>query len=283
MSCPSARASRRRFLSMASCGSLWTVGFPGCATVTDPLRYGMQTRTPSPRTDGVKGVRQTIVIDRPGLYDFANVLHVWEGARWPTDREYGPAILHVRTSGVDVRNFAFAGAPDGVHVGALPWTPRNAIRWGAPVSDVRFDHLQATDIREDALTCQTNTSRVTLTDCHFWGGKDKAIQNDHATDLVIRRCGFYDGVRSIRFKAGTSGHVHQCAFLRCDYPIKADSRPWPDSGSSRRRRSGGPVALDITENTFFAAKLAISTDSGVAVRRARNRFPATDRETELTG
>jgi len=238
----------------------------------DRLKQKLSTAIPKPKTKRRKSIRNTIYIREPGIYDFKNVLHIWKGKKWPHDKEYGPPALHILVSNVTIKNFAVSGAPDGVHVGSLPWSGANAVRKHSLVENVRFQNLQVTRIREDALTCQKNTRNVRIEDSHFWGGSDKVIQNDHCKGLSVERCGFYKGTRCIRWKAGTSGEVRDCRFLKCDFPIKADGNTWPEQGPVGRKRKGGPVRLHIENNLFYRSRIAIDAGRKVMVDERDNKF-----------
>lgn len=273
---PGGRRSRREFIAAAF--ALAGLARPRSAAAaadapgTAPATVAGRWLTPAPATRGRRRLRETIYITRPGTYDFRDVLHIWSGVRWHRDREYGPPALHVLVSDVEVLNFACAGAPDGVHVGGLPWNARNAVLPHPPVRNVRFHRLQVADIREDAFTCQMNTRDIVVEQSHFWGGRDKAIQNDHAVNLTIRSCAFYKGTRSIRWKAGTSGTVTGCRFLDCRYPIKADGLPWPDDPGPGRQRPGAPVHVVASRNTFVGSRIAIEADAGSRIACFANTF-----------
>ena len=216
---------------------------------------------PSPEFSGSRSVRRTIEIRKPGTYDFKKILHEWKGIPWGRDREYGPPILQVFVSNVTIKNFAFAGSPDGVHVGALRWTAENAVREAKTVENVRFIGLQAIDIREDAMTLQMGTRKVSLQDCQFWGARDKVVQNDHCQDLRVEGCGFYGGARPLRFKANTSGIVTNCVFLKNAQAIKADGLPWPEDVRKSRRRPGGTTRVRVRGCLFYQSSTA-ALDAG---------------------
>ncbi len=250
-----------------------------CASIL----HGPPLKVPRPKLNGSKTVTETIYLREPGVYDFENVLHDWRGPGDCGQVEYQPPILHVMTSGVTVKNFAFKNAPDGVHVGGLPWTSHNAVRAHPEVDDVTFINLQAVTICEDAFTCQKNTRSVTIRDSHFWGGGDKMVQNDHCQDLRIFNTGFYKGVRAIRWKANTGGEVRDCRFVRVDYPVKADGDAWPAGAHGSRRRAGGPVHVVATGNTvdrakvgFWALRDATVVGEGNEFRRTGEPYRASD-------
>lgn len=240
--------------------------------VIEKIRTGVDPGIPEPEFEGRKLQRDTLVINKPGDYDFHNVLHVWSGRKWPRDREYGPPALQVMVSGVTVRNFAVSGAPDGIHVGSLRWSADNATRRAREVREVRFVNLRMIDIREDAFTCQMGTRDITIDGSAFWGGSDKVIQNDHGRNLRIHDCRFYRGTRCIRWKANTTGEVLRCTFIECDYPVKCDGNPWPEDAPRRRRRPGGRVHVKVRENVFYRAKVAIEAGRDVVIDEGDNRF-----------
>jgi hypothetical protein len=235
-------------------------------------------KVPRPRLNGSQTVTETIFLRESGVYDFKNVLHVWKGPGKCGQTEYQHPILHVMVSGVTVKNFAFKNAPDGVHVGGLPWTSRNAVRSHPEVVDVTFLNLQAVNICEDAFTCQKNTRAVTIRDSHFWGGEDKMVQNDHCRDLRILNTGFYNGVCAIRWKANTTGEVRDCRFVRVDYPVKADGDAWPTGSASSRRRTGGPVRVVAAGNSVDRAKVGFWALRNATVIGEGNVFRMSDED-----
>ena len=216
---------------------------------------------PAPIFQGTKSVRKTIEIREAGTYDFKNVLHEWKGEKWGRDREYGSPVLQVFVSDVTVKNFAYAGSPDGVHVGALAWSSENAVREADTVENVRFIGLQAIDIREDAVTLQMGTQNVSLENCQFWGALDKVVQNDHCKELRVEECSFYGGARPLRFKANTSGIVRNCLFLKNAQAIKADGLPWPKDARGSRRRPGGTSRIRVRGCLFYRSSIA-ALDAG---------------------
>ena len=182
--------------------------------------------TPQPRTVRDESIRTTIVLRTPGVYDFANVMHVWAGSGRCIQLENQPPILHIASSNVTVRNFGYRNAPDGIHIGA-------AVGMGqgyndqARVENVVLDHVYGYAC-EDALTTQYNTWRITIENSWFHGNpdtaqRDKLLQLNFGNDLRILATTFVNSPRCVRFKGGARITVEQSLFDGCEDAVRGDT------------------------------------------------------------
>ena len=72
-----------------------------------------------------KNVYQTIVINKPGTYDFKGVLHVWKGKDGQCkQKENRSQILRIEASNVRIKNFFYRGDGKGCLLYTSP-SPRD--------------------------------------------------------------------------------------------------------------------------------------------------------------
>jgi hypothetical protein len=187
------------------------------------------------RFKGTKNVTSTIVITKPGVYDFKNVLHIWKGRNWPctADKENGPQILRIESSDVTVKNFAYigdgsthgsAGLGDPIHVASCGDGQGNLCSRKGPTKVV-LDRIYG-HACEDMITIGTpGTRNVTIQNSTLipspkkssW---DKIIQINFGSDIRVLDNKFLGGERCVRFKPNTSGVVDGNSFKSCHYAIQ---------------------------------------------------------------
>jgi hypothetical protein len=186
------------------------------------------------RFQGTKSITKTIVINKAGVYDFKNVLHIWKGTGWNCtgEKENGPQILRIEASNVTVKNFAYIGdgkthgskgLGDPIHVASCGKGQGNQCPQRGPtkvVLDGVYGHAC-----EDMITIGTpgtrdvtiqNSTLIPTPDKSAW---DKIIQVNFGTDIKVFNNKFLGSERCVRFKPNTSGHVEGNSFKDCEAAV----------------------------------------------------------------
>jgi hypothetical protein len=212
------------------------------------------------RFNGKKDVTKTIVIDKAGVYDFENVLHIWKGKNWNclAGKENGPQILRIEASNVTVKNFAYIGdgkthgskgLGDPVHVASCGDGQGNLCKEKAP-SKVVLDGVYG-HACEDMITIGTpgtrdvtiqNSTLIPVPKKSAW---DKIIQINFGTEIKVIDNKFLGSVRCVRYKPNTSGTVEGNSFKSCENAVflsakDADIAPMKD----------GPSTVLLRNNSF---------------------------------
>ncbi|MBP7950289.1 MAG: right-handed parallel beta-helix repeat-containing protein [Verrucomicrobiales bacterium] len=174
-------------------------------------------------------------------------------------KEYGRPALHVQAGGVTVRNFAWRGSMEGVHVGSEPFNGRG-MRQRHSAIRVTLDGLFCDDIGEDCVSIQPRAV-VTLRNSTFRGnfrlkrgegcnpGLDKILQIDGAT-VIVENCGFFNGRTAIRAKANSRVVVRNCWFVDCATCISGDGNANPRPVNPYDNGQAGPARV-VVENCRF--------------------------------
>jgi len=208
--------------------------------------------------NGTVNVKDTIVINKPGVYDFKNVLHIWKGKNWGcTGVENGPQMLRIEVSNVVVKNFAFVadgksfgsvGIGDPIHVATCARGQGNLCT--GVISNVVLDGING-HACEDLLTMGTpGVKNVTVQnsilranpDQKLW---DKTIQNNFGANLNFINNRFIGGVRCIRLKPNTSAYIANNEFINCEMPVLATSN---DADISPMKN--GPTTIQMKGNKY---------------------------------
>ncbi len=176
-------------------------------------------RSDSPTFSGTQNVSRTIVLDSPGVYDYNNVLHEWTGGGSCNQTENQPYILRIAASNVTLRNFAYRGAPDGIHIGTA--NDGQGHSSGRSITNIVLDNVTGWAC-EDAMTIQYGVQQVTIRNSLFLPNpnaqyRDKLLQFNFG-DVEVANTTFYGGGDSLcmMFKGGQNIHVHDSCFMNCD-------------------------------------------------------------------
>lgn len=184
-----------------------------------------------------KVVKKTIVLSKPGTYDFKGVLHVWKGKGKCNQKEGQPSILKVTSDNVVVKNFYWENAPDGVHVFRTK---------GTPIRNVTLDNIRG-HACEDALTIRGEDIIVQNSELRDnpKGESDKTVAAASSKNLLFKNVTFKGGGKCIRFKSGADIRVEDSVFDGCDLPVVGDTtdggRPYDPAGKPASYVSTGTV------------------------------------------
>ena len=202
-----------------------------------------------PRLKKVNGVPQ--VVTKPGKF-LSPGLNIF-GPLPDRVFEYGVPALQIKSSGVDVRQFAWRGSMEGVRVDPLTFSGQSMRRKHRPIG-ARLSGLFCDDVGEDAISiaprARVHISRSTVVGNYgrkrgssSAPGQDKLVQIDGA-QVTIEKCDFYHGARAIRAKANTTLIVRDCRFIRCKDCVtgSAEANPGPENPYD----NGQPGACHIT-------------------------------------
>ncbi len=72
--------------------------------------------TPSKFGEKIKNLHQTIVITKPGVYDYEGTMHVWKGGGFCNVVGASYPVMEIRSNNVTVKNFGFKDAKTGIRV-----------------------------------------------------------------------------------------------------------------------------------------------------------------------
>jgi len=213
-----------------------------------------------PIHNGTKNVSSTIVISKPGTYDFKGVLHIWKGKSWgcTSEKENGPQILRIEANDVIVKNFYYVGdgkthgsngLGDPIHVATCGTGQGNQCPSGGP-KRVTLDNIFG-HACEDLLTIGTpGIDNITIQNSYFkatpnknnW---DKTIQINFGQRISIKNNIFVGGARCVRFKPNTQGEVINNQFYDCQTAIQASSN---DADISPMKN--GPTRVLVRGNKY---------------------------------
>ena len=213
--------------------------------------------------NGSKSVTSTIVINKAGVYDFGNVLHIWKGKSWSCNaqKENGPQILRIEASNVTVKNFAYIGdgsthgskgLGDPIHVAKCGTGQGNTCSGNGP-SKVVLDKIYG-HACEDMITIGTpggrdvtvqNSTLIATPSKSSW---DKTIQINFGTDMKFYNNTFIGCTRGIRFKPNTSGIVEGNTFKNCSTAVQLSAK---DADISPMKN--GPSTVTLRSNSFNGA------------------------------
>jgi hypothetical protein len=222
--------------------------------------------------NGTKNVGSTIVINKPGVYDFKNVLHIWKGRNWDcnAERENGPQILRVEASNVTVKNFAYVGdgkthgsngLGDPIHIATCGSGQGNLCPQPGP-SKVVLDGIYG-HACEDLLTIGTPGTRdITVQNSTFiptpskknW---DKIVQINFGEDLKFYNNLFWGSERCIRFKPNTHGIVEGNEFRNCKDSVLLSSRD-----KDIRPMTNGPSSVLLRNNNYNGSRVRCKNNKG---------------------
>jgi len=189
--------------------------------------------------NGTKNVTSTIVITKPGVYDYKNVLHIWKGKDWKCDiqKENGPQILRIESSNVTIKNFAYIGdgkthgsngLGDPIHVTSCGKEQGNLCPGNGPTKVV-LDNIYG-HACEDMITIGTpkgrdvtvqNSTLIAAPNKSNW---DKTIQVNFGTDMRFLNNTFLGCVRAIRLKPNTSALIEGNKFRDCQTAVQMSTK-----------------------------------------------------------
>ena len=173
----------------------------------------------------VKVLKKPIVISRPGVYDFKNVVHVAQFSAKCDQTEGLTPVLHIKSGGVTVRNWIGVGTGhDGIHIHSgkgQGWKSRTLLK------GVKFERCWQ-QACEDALTVGFRTRDVSFDRCGFVPNpegkyRDKLVQLNHADGVVFSRCYFGPTKNGIEFKSGAKLELSQCVFDHCSTGLRVNT------------------------------------------------------------
>jgi hypothetical protein len=72
--------------------------------------------TPSKFGEKFKNLHQTIVITKPGVYDYGKTMHIWQGGGYCSILGATYAVMEIHADNVTVRNFGYKDAKSGIVV-----------------------------------------------------------------------------------------------------------------------------------------------------------------------
>jgi len=176
-----------------------------------------------------------IEVTMPGVYDYSGKIYSM-GKIPRVVKEYGTPSLHVFVDDVTIRNFAWRGSMEGLHVGSRPFTGKEMRKRHKEIN-VTLDGLFCDDIGEDCVEIQPR-AKVLVRNSQFRGkygiekgegenpGQDKIFQINGA-DVTIENCTFFNGLSPIRAKANSTILIRNCKFVNCATCVSGDGLDCP--------------------------------------------------------
>jgi hypothetical protein len=172
-------------------------------------------RAPDPNLDPPDFTRErltsrTIVIDRPGTFDFGGELLIWSGREECKPQSNPVPILDIRASNVTIKNLAFRGSPGGVRVSGI---------------NVKFENITAWSCWE-ALTTTEGADRISIKNSRFYGHPehDVMLLNLKAGDVSIDQSLFAEASACVVFGGGQTIGVTNSDFFGCETSFHGDTR-----------------------------------------------------------
>jgi len=189
-----------------------------------PEGFPRNDTIPSPVFSDEVNVSSTIVIDEPGVYDFENVLHIWNGSGSCNQTENQPYILRIASSDVTLKNFAYRNAPDGIHIGTA--NDGQGYSYGDSIDNIVLDNVTGWAC-EDALTTQYGVQDITVKNSTFFANpnpsfQDKLLQLNFG-DAVIEDSTFVGSATCVMFKGNQDVQVRNSRFIDCDRGINGST------------------------------------------------------------
>lgn len=187
---------------------------------------GAAPSTTQPATVREELISSTIVLRTPGIYDFGSIMHRWNGSGRCIQLENQPPILHIASSNVTVRNFAYRNAPDGIHIGAAVGAGQG-YNDQPRVENIVLDHVVGYAC-EDALTTQYNSWNISIINSWFHGNptvaeRDKLLQLNFGNNILISGTTFVNSPRCVRFKGGARITIERSLFDGCEDAVRGDT------------------------------------------------------------
>lgn len=204
-----------------------------------------------PTFASTKNISKTIVITQAGVYDYQNVLHVWNGPGACNQQENQPYILRIAASNVTVKNFAYKNAPDGIHIGTA--NDGQGYNSGDSITNIVLDNVVGWAC-EDALTTQYGVQNVLIKNSLFLGNpnpnyRDKLLQLNFG-DVTIENTTLMDTATCMMFKGSQHITVRNSRFINCDRGVNGS-----DHDGILGKIGTGPSTLTSEYNeSYFAAR-----------------------------
>jgi len=200
-----------------------------------------------------KNVTSTIVLSKPGTYDFGNVLHVWKGKGSCNQKENQPYILRIAASDVTIKNFAYMNAPDGIHIGTA--NDGQGHSSGSPISNITLQNVTGWAC-EDALTTQYGVKDVKIIDSKFHGNpnsnfRDKILQLNFGAAISILNTSFFDTITCVNLRGGIKAFLSGNYFEGCSTAIRGSTIE-----GYKGKMKKDPITISSEKNIF------VGTESG---------------------
>lgn len=118
--------------------------------------------TPSKFGEKFKNLHQTIVIQKPGVYDYGGVMHIWKGGGYCSIIGAAYPVMEIHSDNVTVRNFGFKEAMSGIQV----FDKEN----GEPRKSVYLENIEGRACYQ-ALSLPSNSQNILVKDSLFLGAE----------------------------------------------------------------------------------------------------------------
>eukprot|EP01098_Paradermamoeba_levis_P003664 TRINITY_DN1644_c0_g1_i3.p1 TRINITY_DN1644_c0_g1~~TRINITY_DN1644_c0_g1_i3.p1 ORF type:complete len:371 (+),score=70.34 TRINITY_DN1644_c0_g1_i3:122-1234(+) len=223
---------------------------------------------PSFEDDEPQDVEETIVISKPGTYDYSGILHLWKGTDGGCEqKENGPQILRVEADNVVVKNFHFRGdgnagtkgLGDPIHVTTCDKGQGYSCPRKGP-KNVVLDGIIG-HACEDMITVGTpGADRITIKNSILYANpnphcRDKTLQFNFGTNIRVENNTFVGGVRPLRFKSRMTVEVANNRFYGASDPIRLTV-----TDSDFPQMVTGPSTVKVVNSEFIGCKGAFYTD-----------------------
>jgi hypothetical protein len=164
-----------------------------------------------PAFSRTRDVQDTIVIDRPGDWNFLNELLVWADGRACDPRAEQKPVLKVTASNVTIRDVGVSAA-GGIEVTGV---------------NVRFENVTVWSCKH-GLKVAERAGRVFVNNSRFYGdegarSKEGALRIDSG-NVAVSNSLFVNAQACVTLKPGTDVSVEGSDFVGCREGVKADSQ-----------------------------------------------------------
>jgi|GEM_PF-1255450 len=186
---------------------------PGCPTDPTPPERLPEPDLDPPAFSRVRQIDHTIVIDRPGTYNFLNEMVEWKGAGVCDGRSQGMPAIKVIASNVVIRNLGVRNAPGGIEVSGV---------------NVRLENVTAYACLH-ALKVTKSASRVMISNSRFYGDEDKRSKlgvlqlEAGANNISVDSSLFANANRCVSVVGGQIVDIDNSSFVGCKTAIYANA------------------------------------------------------------
>jgi hypothetical protein len=220
------------------------------------------------KQDRIKEVTTTIVITKPGVYDYSGILHVWKGEdQGCIQDENGPQILRVEASNVTIKNFHYRGdgkegshgLGDPIHITTCGDGQGYSCDKKGPVN-VILDGIIG-HACEDMITIGTpGAKNIEIKNSILFANpnskcQDKTVQVNFGNNIKLTNNIFVGGTRAIRLKPRETVTIQDNIFYGVKEPIKLSVLE-----TDFDEMKAGPSTVIVKKNKFITCNKALQTD-----------------------
>lgn len=182
---------------------------------------------------------------------FGGDLLKWTGPGDCSQAESQMPMIEVQGDDITIRNAVIMNAPDGIHVRG---------------KRVIIENVVFPDVCEDAITA-FDADDLIIRNCSFRGARDKAIQINSGTNILIENCWFEDCSKPVRVKSGSSVTVRNNQSRGSKFFVFAD---------------GNNATVKVENNIVENSKVFVRAESDAKIAVSKNKLSRIKNATETS-